>query len=92
MAVPGLVCTMHFAFTLPRTNPVLDEFIRALTFASSSEEIAASVGVTGELTRGDIHLWGQPMAGAALGSVPIVIRSDFLLDHHVSGLTAGAVE
>ena len=59
---------------------------------SSSEEITASVGVTSELIRGDIYFWGGLMAGAVLGSVPIVLLYVFFLDYYVSGLTAGAVK
>jgi multiple sugar transport system permease protein len=87
IAVPGLVCAILFAFTLS-----WNEFIYALTFTSSSEEITASVGVTSELIRGDIYYWGSLMAGAVLGSVPIVILYVFFLDYYVSGLTAGAVK
>src|SRR5207302_160414 len=39
-----------------------------------------------------IYYWGQLMAGAVLGSVPIVILYVFFLDYYVSGLTAGAVK
>jgi multiple sugar transport system permease protein len=87
IAIPGLVCALLFAFTLS-----WNEFIYALTFLSSSEEITASVGVTQELIRGDIYFWGSLMAGAVLGSVPIVILYVFFLDYYVSGLTAGAVK
>ncbi len=87
IAVPGLVCAALFAFTLS-----WNEFIYALTFTSSSEEITASVGVTQELIRGDIYFWGQLMAGAVLGSVPIVVLYVFFLDYYVSGLTSGALK
>ena len=87
MAIPGLVCAVLFAFTLS-----WNEFIYALTFTSSSDQITASVGVTSELIRGDIYYWGPLMAGAVLGSVPIVILYVFFLDYYVSGLTAGAVK
>ena len=87
ITVPGLVCAALFAFTLS-----WNEFIYALTFTSSSDQITASVGVTSELIRGDIYFWGQLMAGAVLGSVPIVILYVFFLDYYVSGLTAGAVK
>jgi multiple sugar transport system permease protein len=87
IAIPGLVCAALFAFTLS-----WNEFIYALTFTSSSDEITASVGVTQELIRGDIYYWGQLMAGAMLGSIPIVILYVFFLDYYVSGLTAGAVK
>ncbi len=87
IAVPGLVCAVLFAFTLS-----WNEFIYALTFTSSSDQITASVGVTSELIRGDIYFWGELMAGAILGSVPIVILYVFFLDYYVSGLTAGALK
>ena len=87
IAIPGLVCAILFAFTLS-----WNEFIYALTFTSSSDEITASVGITSELIRGDIYFWGSLMAGAVLGSVPIVILYVFFLDYYVSGLTAGAVK
>jgi multiple sugar transport system permease protein len=87
LSVPGLMCAALFAFTLS-----WNEFIYALTFTSSSDQITASVGVTSELIRGDIYFWGQLMAGAVLGSVPIVVLYVFFLDYYVSGLTAGAVK
>jgi multiple sugar transport system permease protein len=87
ITIPGLVCAALFAFTLS-----WNEFIYALTFTSSSDQITASVGVTSELIRGDIYFWGQLMAGAVLGSVPIVVLYVFFLDYYVSGLTAGAVK
>src|SRR5215475_13583971 len=87
IAIPGLVCAVLFAFTLS-----WNEFIYALTFTTSSEQITASVGVTSELIRGDIYFWGSLMAGAVLGSVPIVVLYVFFLDYYVSGLTAGAVK
>jgi len=87
IAIPGLVCAALFAFTLSWS-----EFIYALTFTSSSDQITASVGVTSELIRGDIYFWGSLMAGAVLGSVPIVILYVFFLDYYVSGLTAGAIK
>jgi multiple sugar transport system permease protein len=87
ITVPGLVCAALFAFTLS-----WNEFIYALTFTSSSEQITASVGVTSELIRGDIYYWGSLMAGAVLASVPIVVLYVFFLDYYVSGLTAGAIK
>ena len=87
IAIPGLVCAVLFAFTLS-----WNEFIYALTFTSSSEQITASVGVTSELIRGDIYFWGGLMAGAMLASIPIVILYVFFLDYYVSGLTAGAIK
>ncbi len=87
IAIPGVVCAVLFAFTLS-----WNEFIYALTFTSSSDEITASVGVTMELIRGDVYFWGGLMAGAVLASVPIVLLYVFFLDYYVSGLTAGALK
>ncbi len=82
ITVPGLVCAALFAFTLS-----WNEFIYALTFTSSSDQITASVGVTSELIRGDIYFWGQLMAGALLGSIPVAIVYSFFVEYYVTGLT-----
>ena len=45
------------------------------------------VGVVSELIRGDIYFWGQLMAGALLGSVPVAIVYSFfrrVLRHRAS--------
>jgi len=65
IAVPGLVCAALFAFTLS-----WNEFIYALTFTSSSEEITASVGVTTELIRGDSYFWGSLMGAPSSAPSP----------------------
>src|SRR5256712_7200009 len=82
IAIPGLVCAALFAFTLSWS-----EFIYALTFTSSSDQITASVGVTSELIRGDIYFWGSLMAGAALCSLPPLLPSPFFLAYHLSPLS-----
>ena len=87
VAAPGLVCALLFAFTLS-----LNEFTYALTFTSAADQKTITVGVTNDLIRGDIYYWGSLMAGAVLGSVPIVLVYVFFLDYYVSGLTAGAVK
>jgi multiple sugar transport system permease protein len=87
MAVPGIICAVLFSFTLS-----WNEFIYALTFVSSTANKTVTSGVTVELIRGDIFYWGELMAGAMLGSVPIVLVYVFFLDYYVSGLTAGAIK
>ncbi len=87
MAIPGIICASLFSFTLS-----WNEFIYALTFTSSTEQVTATVGITSELIRGDIYYWGSLMAGAMLGSIPIIIVYVFFLDYYVSGLTAGAIK
>jgi multiple sugar transport system permease protein len=87
VAVPGIVCAVLFAFTIS-----WNEFIYALTFISSTVQKTTSVGVTAELIRGDIFYWGSLMAGAVLGSVPIVLVYVVFMDYYVSGLTQGAIK
>jgi len=87
VAVPGVICAALFAFTLS-----WNEFLYSLVFVSPAELKTMTVGVFSELIRGDIYYWGELMAGACLGSLPIVIAYVFFLDYYVSGLTAGAVK
>ena len=82
IALPGILSAGIFAFTLS-----WNEFIYALVFLSSPEEKTVSVGVTSELVRGDVFYWGQLMAGALLGSIPVAVIYSFFVEHYVSGLT-----
>ena len=87
MAVPGIICAVLFGFTLS-----WNEFLYSLVFISTTGAKTISVGVISELIRGDIYYWGQLMAGAMVGSIPIVVAYVFFMDYYVSGLTAGAVK
>ncbi|MEZ0168672.1 carbohydrate ABC transporter permease [Microvirga sp. TS319] len=86
LAVPGLISAGIFAFTLS-----WNEFIYALTFIQSSENKTVPVGVLTELVRGDVYEWGALMAGALLGSLPVVLFYSFFVDYYVSSMT-GAVK
>ncbi len=86
LSVPGLISAGIFAFTLS-----WNEFIYALTFIQSSENKTVPVGVLTELVRGDVYEWGALMAGALLGSLPVVLLYSFFVDYYVSSLT-GAVK
>ena len=86
LAVPGLISAGIFAFTLS-----WNEFIYALTLIGSSENKTVPVGVLTELVRGDVYEWGALMAGALLGSLPVVILYSFFVDYYVSSMT-GAVK
>jgi multiple sugar transport system permease protein len=87
VAIPGIVCAVLFAFTIS-----WNEFIYALTFISSTAQKTTTVGVTAELIRGDIFYWGSLMAGAVVGSIPIVLVYVVFMDYYVSGLTQGAIK
>ena len=82
IAVPGILSAGIFAFTLS-----WNEFIYALIFLSSPEKKTVPVGVVSELIRGDIYFWGQLMAGALLGSIPVAIVYSFFVEYYVTGLT-----
>ena len=86
LAVPGLISAGIFAFTLS-----WNEFIYALTLIGSSENKTVPVGVLTELVRGDVYEWGALMAGALIGSLPVVILYSFFVEHYVSSMT-GAVK
>ena len=50
------------------------------------------VGAIAELVRGDVFYWGQLMAAALLGSIPVAIIYSFFVEHYVAGLTSGGVK
>jgi multiple sugar transport system permease protein len=82
IAVPGILSAGIFAFTLS-----WNEFLYALVFLSSPEQKTVPVGVTSELIRGDVFYWGELMAGALLGSIPVAFVYSFFVEHYVASLT-----
>ncbi len=82
VAIPGILSAGIFAVTLS-----WNEFIYALIFMSSAELKTVPVGVVSELIRGDIFFWGQLMAGALLGSIPVALVYSFFVEYYVTGLT-----
>jgi len=82
IATPGILSAGIFAFTLS-----WNEFIYALVFLSSPEQKTVPVGIVSELIRGDIYFWGQLMAGALLGSIPVALVYSFFVEYYVTGLT-----
>lgn len=87
MAIPGVLTAVLFSFTLSWGH-----FIYALAFVSSATQKVLTVGIATELIRGDVFYWGSLMAGALLGSVPIVVVYSCFTDRFVAGLTAGATK
>jgi multiple sugar transport system permease protein len=86
LAVPGLISAFIFCFTL-----CWNEFIYALTFISSSQYKTVPVAIVTALVDGDIYRWGSLMAGALIGSLPLVVLYAFFVEHYVSAMT-GAVK
>ena len=87
LCAPGFLSAGIFAFTLSQ-----NELLYALLFLSRSSVRTVPIGVVGELIRGDAFYWGQLMAGALLGSVPVALIYSFFVKYYVAGLTAGAVK
>ena len=87
LCVPGFISAGIFAFTLAQ-----NEFLYALLFLTRSNIRTVSIGVVGELIRGDAFYWGQLMAAAFLGLIPVVLIYMFFVKYYVAGLTAGSVK
>jgi multiple sugar transport system permease protein len=86
LAVPGLISAFIFCFTL-----CWNEFIYALTFISATHNKTVPVAIVNEFVDGDIYRWGSLMAGALVGSLPLVVLYAFFVEHYVSAMT-GAVK
>ena len=85
LRIPGILLGRIFAFTLS-----WNEFIyrpAGVPAPASPEQKTVPVGVTSELVRGDVFYWGELMAGALLGSIPVAFVYSFFVEYYVSGIT-----
>jgi multiple sugar transport system permease protein len=87
LCTPGFISAGIFAFTLAQ-----NEFLYALIFLTKTDVRTVPVGAIAELIRGDVFYWGQLMAAALLGSIPVAVIYSFFVEHYVAGLTAGSVK
>jgi multiple sugar transport system permease protein len=87
MAVPGILTVVVFSFAL-----TMNDFIYALAFVSTSNQMTISVGVPTELIRGDVFFWQSLMAGAIFIAVPVALAYNLILNRFVQGLSLGAVK
>ena len=87
LCTPGFISAGIFAFTLAQ-----NEVLYALIFLTNTTVRTVPVGAIAELIRGDVFYWGQLMAAALLGSIPVAIIYSFFVEHYVAGLTAGSVK
>lgn len=87
LCAPGFISAGIFAFTLSQ-----NEFLYALIFLTKTDVRTVPVGAIAELIRGDVFYWGQLMAAALLGSLPVAFIYSFFVEYYVAGLTAGSVK
>ena len=87
LILPGAISMFFFAFTLS-----WGEYMYALTFMSQKMAYTVPLGMVNEAQVGDLYFWGKLMAGAVLGSVPVVVIYSFIMDYYLAGMTAGAVK
>ena len=87
MAVPGVLTAGIFAFTLS-----WNELLYALAYVGGEASKTLPVGLINNLAQRDFFNWGPLMAGATLGSIPVMLVYFYFMDHYVAGLTSGAVK
>ena len=85
ISLPGILTVVIFAFSL-----VLNEFVYALTFISSSADKTVTTGMYTEMIRGDVYYWQTLMAAAVLPSIPLALLYNAFLDRFIAGFTGGA--
>jgi multiple sugar transport system permease protein len=83
----GILTVVIFTLTL-----VMQEFVYALTFITSSSQYTVSVGVPTFLVRGDVYFWGSLMGACLIVSVPVALLYNLFLDRFVAGFTVGALK
>jgi multiple sugar transport system permease protein len=85
ISVPGILTVVIFSFSL-----VVNEFVYAFTFISSSTSRTLSTGVYTDLIRGDLPQWGAIMVASLIPSIPLALLYNTFLDRFIAGFTGGA--
>jgi multiple sugar transport system permease protein len=85
ISVPGILTVVIFTFSL-----VVNEFVYAITFITTSSERTVSAGVPTELIRGDVFYWGPLMAATLIPAIPLALLYNLFLDRFIAGFTGGA--
>jgi multiple sugar transport system permease protein len=85
ISVPGILTVVIFSASL-----VLNEFVYAFVFMSSSANRTVSTGVFTDLIQGDEPRWGMIMAAALIPSIPLALLYNAFLNRFIAGFTGGA--
>jgi multiple sugar transport system permease protein len=85
VSVPGVLTVVIFTFSL-----VINEFVYAITFISSSTNRTLTVGVPTDLIRGDLFNWPGIMAAILIPSIPLALVYNAFLNRFITGFTGGA--
>ena len=84
-SIPGILTVVIFTFSL-----VVNEFVYAITFISSSTNRTLTVGVPTDLIRGDLFNWPGIMAAILIPSIPLALVYNAFLNRFIAGFTGGA--
>jgi multiple sugar transport system permease protein len=85
ISLPGILTVVIFTFSL-----VINEFVYAITFISSSTNRTLTVGVPTDLIRGDLYNWPGIMAAILIPSIPLALIYNAFLNRFIAGFTGGA--
>jgi multiple sugar transport system permease protein len=85
ISVPGILTVVIFTFSL-----VVNEFVYAITFITSSTNRTLTVGVPTDLIRGDLYNWPGIMAAVLIPSIPMALVYNAFLNRFITGFTGGA--
>jgi multiple sugar transport system permease protein len=85
ISVPGILTVVIFTFSL-----VINEFVYAITFISSSTNRTLPVGVPTDLIRADLYNWPGIMAAILIPSIPLAVVYNAFLNRFIAGFTGGA--
>jgi multiple sugar transport system permease protein len=85
ISVPGILTVVIFSFSL-----VLNDFVYALAFITTSHAKTISTGVSTVLIRGDVFFWQGLMAATLLPTIPLALLYNMFLNRFIAGFTGGA--
>ena len=85
ISIPGILTVVIFTFSL-----VMNEFVYAITFITSSTNRTLTVGVPTDLIRGDLYNWPGIMAAILIPAIPLALVYNAFLNRFIAGFTGGA--